>query len=137
MFWSKIVSWITGDLVGQLTKAYEAKLTADTDSKKLAAEIAIKNIESDIDARRAAKEIRLQTSNFWEMRLITFLIAGCFTLHLLAVTLDTVFGLGLGIAAFPKPFDEWQGAILLSFFGVYAGVNTVNVIASAIIGRRK
>lgn len=82
------------------------------------AAVSIKQIDAEIEARKAAREIRLATSGFWEMRLITFFIAGSFTLHLVAVTLDTVFSLGWGVPKYPKPFDEWQGAILLSFFGV-------------------
>lgn len=80
--------------------------------------VAVAQIEAEIEARKAAAEIRLATAGFWEMRLITFLIAGSFTLHLCAVALDTVFSIGWGIPKFPAPFDEWQGVILLSFFGV-------------------
>jgi hypothetical protein len=98
-------------------------------------ELALKNIEAEIDARRGAREIRLATAAFWEMRLITFIIALCFTSHLVLVTLDTNFGLGWRIAKFPAPFDEWQGIILLSFFGVQVASQGINAIANA-IGRK-
>lgn len=84
-----------------------------------AAAVSMKQIEAEMEARKAARDIRLATSGFWEMRLITFAIAGCFTLHLIAVTLDTVFMLGWGIPKYPRPFDEYEGVILLSFFGVH------------------
>lgn len=131
-----IIRWITGDLVGQLTKAYEAKLKAGNETERLIADVAIKDIERQIADRAAAKEIRLATAGFWEMRAITALIAGCFAFHLLLVTLDTCFLFGWGIAAFPAPFDQWQGAILLSFFGVQAVGHGINAIAAAIRGRR-
>ncbi|QDC00386.1 hypothetical protein [Mesorhizobium sp. 8] len=134
--WVAIIQWITGDLVGQLTRAYEVKKQADTDEKKLVADAAIKSIEAQMAAKAQATEIRLATAGFWEMRLITFVIAGCFALHLLLVTLDTCFAFGWRIAAFPSPFDQWEGTILLSFFGVQVAGQGITAIASAIRGRR-
>lgn len=134
--WTAIVKWITGDLVGQLTRAYEAKLKAQTEADKLVADAAIKDIERQMADRTAAKEIRLATAGFWEVRLIASIIAGCFALHLLLVTLDTCFRFGWRIPAFPRPFDEWQGTILLSFFGVQVVGQGIGAIAAAIRGRR-
>lgn len=134
--WTALVRWITGDLVGQLTKAYAVKKQADTAEQKLIADAAIKDIEAKMEARRHAAEIRLETAGFWEMRLVTFVIAGCFSFHLLLVTIDTCFRLGWSIPAFPTPFDEWQGAILLSFFGVQVAGQGITAVASAIRGRK-
>lgn len=121
-----------GPLISALGDAYKAKLAADNDESRLIAETAIKDIERQIADREAAKEIRLATATFWEMRLVTALVAGCFALHLFLVTLDTCFALGWRVSAFPKPFDEWQGTILLSFFGVQAVGKGINAIAAAI-----
>lgn len=100
------------------------------------AQVAMKQIDAEIEARKAARDIRLATADFWEMRLITFLIAGCFTLHLVAVTMDTVFQFGWSVPKFPAPFDQWEGAILLSFFGVQAVGGAVRTIATAIMRRK-
>lgn len=131
-----IIRWVTGDLVGQLTKAYQAKLAAQNDQDRLVADVAIKELEARLEANRQAVEIRRATAGFWEMRLITATIAGCFTLHLVLVTLDTCFRFGWRIPAFPDPFSEWQGAILLSFFGIQAASQGITAIATAIRGRR-
>lgn len=136
MFWGAIIKWITGDLVGQLTKAYEAKLNAQTGEQKLIADVVIEDIKRQIADRAAAKEVRLATAGFWEMRLITFLIAAPFVVHLNLVALDTCFKLGWRIPAFPHPFSEWQGAILLSFFGVHVIGQGITALAGAIRGRR-
>jgi hypothetical protein len=136
MFWGAIVRWITGDLVGQLTRAYEARLKAANETERLIADVAIKDIERQIADRSAAKEIRLATAGFWEMRTITVLIAAPFVLHLNLVALDTCFKLGWRIPAFPAPFDQWQGAILLSFFGVHVIGQGITALAGAIRGRR-
>jgi hypothetical protein len=126
---------ITGPLIGAMLNAYKLRLQAETSEQKVIAEAAIEDIRRQIADREAAKEIRLATATFWEMRLVTALVAGCFALHLFLVTLDTCFALGWRVAAFPKPFDEWQGTILLSFFGVQAVGKGINAIASAIRGR--
>lgn len=82
----------------------------------------------------AMLQVRLATAGFWEMRLITFLIAVPFVFHLWTVWLDTQFRFGWKVAAFPSPFNEWQGAILLSFFGIYAagkvGMGLVSSLAA-------
>lgn len=82
--------------------------------------------------RENVQAIRMATAGYWEMRVMTFLIAAPFAVHLWAVTLDTVFGFGWRIAKFPPPFDQWEGAILLSFFGVSAAVSSVKAIAGAL-----
>lgn len=133
---ASVLRWLTGDLMGALTRAYEMKLKAENDQQRLVADAAIADISRQIDAARNAREIRLASVGFWEMRLITAVIAGCFALHLLLVTLDTCFALGWRIAKFPAPFDEWEGMILLSFFGIQAVGGGLNAIAAAIRGRK-
>lgn len=98
-------------------------------------QVALKTIEAEIEARRGAREIRLATAAFWEMRLITFIIAACFTSHLVLVTLDTNFKLGWMVNKFPMPFAEWEGIILLSFFGVQVASQGINAIATAVARR--
>lgn len=131
LFWNGLL----GLLSGPVLEGYRAKLEAQTDANAMGRDIALKRIDAEIEARKGALEIRLATAGFWEMRLITSLIAGCFTLHLVLVTLDTCFQFGWGIPAFPEPFDEWQGVILLSFFGVQIARQGVMAIAAAIIRR--
>jgi hypothetical protein len=131
-----IFGWATGDLAKALTNAYDMKLKAQTDEQKLVADAAVEDIKRQMAGMQNAKEIRLASAAFWEMRLITAVIAGCFALHLFLVTLDTCFALGWRISAFPRPFDEWQGAILLSFFGVQVAGQGITAIAAAIRGRR-
>lgn len=127
-----IAKLFAGPLIGALSKAYEAKLAADNNESRLVADAAIKDIERQIADRETAKEIRMATAGFWEMRFVTALVAGCFAFHLLLVTLDTCFALGWRVAAFPSPFDQWEGTILLSFFGVQAVGQGISAIASAL-----
>lgn len=131
MWWKWLATWLTGDVAGALTKAYVAAKEATTESERIAAEIEIKRLEDIRDARARANEVRLATANFIEMRVMTFLIAFPFMAHLWGVWLDTQFGFSWSVTAFPAPFNEWQGAILLSFFGLSAGVGAVRAVAGA------
>ena len=135
-----ILSWLTGGIIGSFTKplveAYKAKQQAKNDHERLLADISIKQLEGEQAARMAAKEIRLSTAGFPEMRALSFFTAAPFVLHAGAVGIDTTFSLGWGIAAYPKPFDEWEGAILLSFFGLQAGVVGVKALAWGLSKRR-
>ena len=132
-----LASLIGGPIVKALIEGYRAKLDAANTSERIAADLAIKDIEAGIAARAHAKEIRMATAGFWEMRLLTFAIALPFVSHLWAVWLDTQFRFGWGIPKFPPPFDEWEGAILLSFFGIYTLGRTVQSMGTAIAMRRQ
>jgi len=134
--WAAIINWLTGSLVGQLTKAYEAKLAASNETERLVADVMVEDIKRQMADRAAAKEIRLATAGFWEMRALTAIIGGCAALHMLLVTLDTCFNFSWSVSAYPKPFDEWEGVILLSFFGVQAIGQGFGAISAAIRGRK-
>lgn len=84
----------------------------------------------------AIVRVRELTAGFWEMRLLTFFIAFPFVVHLNAVGIATTFKLGWSIPAFPKPMNEWEATILLSFFGVQAGLSAVSAVTKAIVNRR-
>jgi hypothetical protein len=132
-----IVSLIGGPVVNSLIKGYRASLDARNTSERIAADLAIKDIEAGIAARTHAKEIRMATAGFWEMRLLTFAIAFPFVSHLWAVWLDTQFSLGWEIPKFPDPMDEWQGAILLSFFGIYTLGKAMQTVGAAFAMRKR
>jgi hypothetical protein len=130
--WKLALNWFLGGGFTALTDIY-TRYKDSSDKKEQAQAIWAK---AQLDAMSAN---RSQTSGFWEMRLLTFIIGGCFTLHLAAVTLDTIFQLGWRIAKYPAPFDQYEGSILLSFFGLMAGVTTVSAVArtlTSIFGRK-
>jgi hypothetical protein len=111
--WATIFNLLTGNVFKTLTDLYSKKLDAENASERLAADVTIEKIKADNEATSNAKEVRLATAGFWEMRTVTFLIAAPFVLHLWAVGLDTVFRFGWRVPAFPNPFDQWEGSRLL------------------------
>lgn len=135
MIWTTILNWVSGGILGQITgpllDAYKAKLNSTDEAAKLAA-------QDTIDARKAILQVRLATAGYWEMRTLTVLIALPFLLHVWLVGLDTCFRFGWRIPAFPPPFDQWEGAILLSFFGVSVIGSGIKAVAGAVaLGRTK
>jgi hypothetical protein len=121
------LSWVTGDGLNVLKDIWFKYKDSALESERIEAGWAKAKLD-------AILQVRLATSGFWEMRLITFLIAVPFVFHLWTVWLDTQFQFGWQINAFPSPFNEWQGAILLSFFGIYAagkvGIGLVSSLAA-------
>ncbi len=113
-----ILSWLGGGVLDKLLTAHSKHQDTAVEHDKTRAKVLEAQISSELERQRLANQVRLATAGFWEMRLITGTVAGCFTLHLLLVTLDTCFAFGWKISAFPAPFDQWQGTILLSLFGV-------------------
>lgn len=132
-----LLKLLGGSMLGEIRGLLADSRNSSVDSERIAAEVAIRRIDAETAARQNAREIRLATAGHWEMRLITALIAGTATLHYVLVGLDTCFRLGWRIPAFPPPFDQWQGAILLSFFGVQAVSKGVSSIAAAVVLRRR
>ncbi|QJP14658.1 hypothetical protein G3545_14010 [Starkeya sp. ORNL1] len=131
-----VLNWFTGGGWKALAEIYAKGKDSAVESERIQADVAKAKLDAMIAAQAQATEVRLQTSGFWEMRVLTFLIAGCFVLHLVLVTADTCFQLGLKVPAFPPPFDEWEGQVLLSFFALQAGLKGIDAIAGA-IGRRR
>lgn len=134
---SFLLKLLGGGLLSELRGILADRQDTGVEKERIAAEVAIRRIDAETAARQNAREIRLATAGHWEMRLITALIAGTATLHYVLVGLDTCFRFGWRIPAFPPPFDQWQGAILLSFFGVQAVSKGVSSIAAAVAIRRR
>lgn len=130
-----ILNWLSGGLLDKLLGFFERReaqrIEAMNDEQRRAH-------EDKLDARRTAKEIRVATAMHWEMRLLTFLIAFPFVVHLWSIWLDTQFAaIDWGIPPFPPPFDQDGRAILLSFFGLVGFTGAAKAVAGAIAYRRR
>lgn len=98
----------------QLRRAYEAKLAAQNDSDRLAAESTIKALE-------IAQANRLATTDNFGVRLAIGIVAVALCAHVAAVVVASTFPtLGWTVHALPAPMNEWQGTIILSLFGLSA-----------------
>jgi hypothetical protein len=135
-FLSWLLTLLTGPAVDKVLNHLERRAENETEREKVRTMATIEQIKLTLadraDQRRAMNEVRLATAGFWEMRLLTFLIAMPFLWHLWLVAFDTCWPQPWNVNAFPPPFDEWEGAILLSFFGVAVAGMGLKSIAGAI-----
>jgi ethanolamine utilization microcompartment shell protein EutL len=132
-----ILNWLTGGGINALAQAYAAHRNAGTEDSRIKADVIKQQLDAALEAQRLAQQVRLATAGFWEMRLLTFLIAAPFVLHAGLVGIDTSLNaIDLDIPSYPSPFSEWEGAILLSFFGLHALGKGVTAIAAAFTARR-
>ncbi|MDQ3024121.1 MAG: hypothetical protein M3R04_07040 [bacterium] len=131
-----ILGWFGGNPLDKLLGAYEKHQDTAAERDKTRAKVLEAQISSELERVRLSNQVRLATAGFIEMRAITGVVAGCFALHLLLVTLDTCFAFGWKIAAFPAPFDQWQGTILLSLFGVGVASKGITAATTAFLARR-
>lgn len=98
----------------QLRRAYEAKLNAQNDADRLAAESTIRILE-------IAQANRLATSDNLGVRWAIGIVAVALCGHVAAVVVASTFpGLGWTVHALPAPMNQWQGTIILSLFGLSA-----------------
>ena len=109
-----LASIFGGGIPDQLRRAYEAKLAAQNDADRLAA-------ESTIRALEIARDNRLATADNLGVRLAIGIVALDLCGHVAAVVVASAFpGLGWVVHALPAPRNEWQGTIILSLFGLSA-----------------
>ena len=117
------LNWFLGGGLSALTDIYSRYKDSAVESERTQATWA----KAQLDAMLANRQ---STSGFLEMRILTFLIALPFVVHVNLVGLDTCFKLGWKVNAFPAPFDQWEGSILLSFFGLTAGLLSIKAVTS-------
>lgn len=135
--WPALIRWITGDLVGQLTAAYKAKLAADTDEKKLVADAVVKQLEAAVQAQATSAQVvttGMQHKAFW----IPWLIAAVPTAVWFGWgMMDSAFGGALpDVAALPPQLKEYADIVFQNIFYVGGGVAGLQLVASAIRGRK-
>lgn len=129
-----ILNFLSGGVLSQYLGYLQSKermrLEAMNETQRLQHEETLAEGRNRVAVRKA-------TAGFWEMRLLTFAIAFPFVFHLWSIWLDTQFKLGWKVDKFPSPFDEWEGAILLSFFGITVVGVGLKAIAGAVAYRNR
>jgi len=124
-----VLNFLTGGVLQRVLDYFITRDTARLEAMNQAERLAFDERQAERQNRR---DVRLATAGFWEQRLLAFLIALPFVIHVQLVGLDTNFlGGTLAVPKFPAPFDEWEGAILLSFFGISAGAGVAKAVIAA------
>jgi len=115
--WSWLASLIGGPVVNGLINAYKARLDASNTQDRIAADLAAKEIEADIVARKEASAVIIAEQGRWYTAIIRPLLAFPIIIYLWKVIVwDKVLGLGatdplVGMIA------DWSGTILTAYEG--------------------
>lgn len=132
MIWALIKDILTGG-IGKLAQSYRDIKIAEIKEKgnvtNTVKELELKRLEAEETARQTSKEIRLATKDYWEVRFAIGLVAIPSSLHYAFTAFESIYGFGWNIQPLPEPLNEWQGIIILSYFGYGTIRHGTNVIA--------
>jgi hypothetical protein len=115
--WTWLASLIGGPVVNGLINAYKAKLAATNAQDRIAADLAVKEIEAEIEAWRQASAIVIAEQGRWYTAIIRPLLAFPIIIYFWKVIVfDKVLGLGAtdpitGVIA------DWTGMIITAYVG--------------------
>ena len=115
--WSLLASLIGGPVVSGLINAYKAKLDAANTHDRIAVDLAVKEIEAEIEARKQASAIVIAEQGRWYTAIIRPLLAFPIIIYFWKViVIDKVLGLGTtdpitGMVA------DWSGMIVTAYVG--------------------
>lgn len=116
-----LLKWLTSGFLDRLLDYYTKK--ADRN-----AQVATELIKAEIETRRAQKEILVNESGWAVSRWMRPFVFYPLALHLNLVILDSIFSFSWNVERLPSPMDQWQGAIILSFFLVKPIEGLANVL---------
>ncbi|HET9904977.1 MAG TPA: hypothetical protein VFQ27_14875 [Xanthobacteraceae bacterium] len=115
--WSWLATLIGGPILKSLIDTYKAKLDAANAHERLAAELAAKEIEAEIDARRQANALIIAEQGRWYTAIIRPLLAAPVIIYLWKVIVwDKVLGLGT-TDPLTGTVAEWAGLIVMTYVG--------------------
>ena len=115
--WTWLARLIGGPVISGLINAYKAKLEAANTHDRIAADLAGKEIEAEIAARKEASAVIIAEQGRWYTAIIRPLLAFPLIIYLWKVIVwDKVFGLGstdpiTGMVA------DWMGMIITAYVG--------------------
>jgi hypothetical protein len=110
-------SLIGGPVITGLINAYKAKLDASNTKDRIAADLAAKEIEAEIAARRQASAIIIAEQGRWYTAIIRPLLALPIIVYLWKVIVwDKVLGLG-ATDPLTGMIADWSGTIVAAYVG--------------------
>jgi hypothetical protein len=126
--WSWLASFIGGPLVGGLISTYKAKLDAANTQDRLAVDLAIKEIEAEIEARKQASAIIIAEQGRWYTAIIRPLLALPIIIYLWKVIVwDKVLDLGT-TDPITGMIADWTGMILAAYVGGRSIENVARIL---------
>ena len=115
--WSWIASLLGGPVVNGLIGVYKAKLAATNTQDRIAADLAAKEIEAEIEARKQASAIVIAEQGRWYTAIIRPMLAFPIIIYFWKVIVwDKVLGLGT-TDPITGMIADWSGMIITAYVG--------------------
>jgi hypothetical protein len=115
--WVWLASFLGGPVVNGLINAYKTKLDAANTRDRIAADLAAKEIEAEIEARKQASAIILAEQGRWYTAIIRPLLALPVIIYFWKVIVwDKVLGLG-STDPLTGMIADWSGMIITAYVG--------------------
>ena len=126
-----LASLIGGPIINALIEGYKAKLDAANTHDRIAADLAAKDIEAEISARKEASATIIAEQGRWYTAIIRPLLALPLIIYFWKVIVwDKVLGLG-ATDPLTGMVSDWAGTIVTA----YVGGRTVEKVARTLGGR--
>lgn len=128
--WTWLASLIGGPVVNGLINAYRAKLEAANMQDRIAADLAAREIEAEIEARKQASAIIIAEQGRWYTAIIRPLLAFPIIIYFWKVIVfDKVLGLG-STDQLAGMIAEWTGMIITTYVGGRSVEKVARIFAS-------
>ena len=115
--WTWLASLLGGPVVNGLITAYKAKLEAANTQDRVAADLAGKEIEAEIEARKQASAIIIAEQGRWYTAMIRPLLALPIVIYFWKVIVwDKVLGWGV-TDPITGMIADWAGVIITAYVG--------------------
>jgi hypothetical protein len=115
--WTWLASLIGGPVIAGLINAYKAKLDAANTQDRIAANLTVREIEAEIEARKQASAIILAEQGRWYTAIIRPLLALPIIIYFWKVIVwDKVLGFG-STDPITGMMADWAGMIITAYVG--------------------
>jgi hypothetical protein len=115
--WSWLATLLGGPVINGLINAYKAKLDAANTQDRIAADLAAKEIEAEIESRKQATALLIAEQGRWYTAIIRPLLALPIIIYFWKVIVwDKVLGLGT-TDPITGMIADWTGMILTAYVG--------------------
>lgn len=115
--WAWLASLLGGPVVNGLIDAYKAKLETDNTKDRIAADLAGKEIEAEIEARKKASAVIIAEQGRWYTAIIRPLLALPVIIYFWKVIVwDKVLGFGT-TDPITGMIADWTGMIITAYVG--------------------
>jgi hypothetical protein len=126
-----IINLLGLPILNGLVRAYEARLAAGNTKDAKATELAIAEIQGEIAARSAAKEVIIAEQGWWLTAMIRPAFALPFVFFIWKIVVwDKVLGLGTTQGSLDPGMRDVLQAIIYSYFGLAAVDRVTRVFGS-------